>query len=106
MAKTGGLALRDRRALIRQEQAALPQLLEFHSPSAALAVTPVVRGARTVNAVVCSLVGACFLAGGLIPVDKVVTAQGKVISVDATNVVQPLETSIVRSVDVRVGLSV
>ena len=40
---------------------------------------------------------------GLIPIDRVVTAQGKVVSQAPTIVVQPLETSIVRSIDVREG---
>jgi hemolysin D len=91
------------KGLRRNEAAALPGLLEFHSPSAALAVAPVQYGARGINMVVCSLAAACFAAMALIPVDKVVVAQGKVVAQTATSVVQPLETAIVRSVDVREG---
>lgn len=98
----GGLTLRGPRRLTR-ETAALPSLLEFHSPSAALAVTPVVGGARGTTLVVCTLAAACFAAAGLIPVDKVVTANGKVVAQTPSTVVQPLETAIVRSVDVREG---
>ncbi len=91
------------RASKRREAAALPSLLEFHSPTAALSVAPVQYGARSTTLLVATLVAACFLAGGLIPVDKVVTATGKVVADSATTVVQPLETSIVRSIDVREG---
>jgi HlyD family secretion protein len=49
---------------------------------------------------------ACLTAMGLIPIDRVVTAQGKVVSRQPSLVVQPLETSVVRSIDVTVGQSV
>lgn len=80
-----------------------PALLEFHSPTGALTMTPVLRAARGTTWVVCSLAIACIGAAGLIPIDKVVTAQGKVVAQSATSVVQPLETAIVRSIDVREG---
>ena len=85
-------------------EASLPTLLEFHSPTQALAITPALRGARGTSWVVVSLVVACFAASALIPVDKVVTATGRiVVAQQATSVVQPLETAIVRSIDVREG---
>jgi HlyD family secretion protein len=87
----------------RADAAALPALLEFHSPSAALTVTPALHAARGTTWVVCSLVTACIAAAALIPIDKVVTTQGKVVAKSATSVVQPLETAIVRSIDVREG---
>ena len=98
----GALTLRGEKSATR-ETAALPSLLEFHSPTAALAATPVVGGARGTILVVSTLAAACFAAAGLIPVDKVVTAQGKVVAQSASSVIQPLETAIVRSVDVREG---
>jgi hemolysin D len=49
---------------------------------------------------------AAVAAMALIPVDRVVTAQGKVVSESATLVMQPLEASIVLSIDVRDGESV
>jgi hemolysin D len=49
---------------------------------------------------------ACLMAMGLIPIDRVVTAQGKVVSRELLLVVQPLETSVVRSIDVTEGQSV
>ena len=47
-----------------------------------------------------SMFAACLVAMWLIPIDRVVTAQGKVVSQAPMLVVQPLETSIVRSIDV------
>lgn len=82
---------------------ALPSLLEFHSPTASLALAPVLGGARGTIWVVCSLAAACITAAAVIPIDKVVTAQGKVVAQAPTSVVQPLETAIVRSIDVREG---
>lgn len=93
----------DKRGVERAETASLPSLLEFHSPTAALAVAPVQYHARGTIWVVCSMVMLCFAAAGLIPVDKVVTASGKVVPDHASTVIQPLETAIVRSVDVREG---
>jgi len=49
---------------------------------------------------------ACLVAMGLIPIDRVVTAQGKVVSREPLLVVQPLETSVVRSIDVTEGQGV
>lgn len=81
----------------------MQQVLEFHSPTAALALAPLQGGARGTTWVVCSLVAACAAAASLIPVDRVVTAQGRIIARSPTSVVQPLETAIVRSIDVREG---
>ena len=49
------------------------------------------------------MVAAFIAAAALIKVDSVVTAQGEVMSKKSTLVVQPLETSIVREIDVHVG---
>lgn len=87
----------------RAEAAPLDALLEFQSPSAALAIAPVRVGARGTTWVVCTLAVACGAAMALIPIDKVVTAQGRIVSQAPTVVVQPLDTAIVRSIDVREG---
>jgi hemolysin D len=84
----------------------LPVVLEFLSPSAAIAATPVSGASRGVIWIVVSLFAACVAALGLIRVDRVVTASGRVISKTATVVVQPLETSIVRSIAVHEGQKV
>jgi hemolysin D len=84
----------------------LPAILEFESPSTAITATPVPLTARHIVWMVSSMFAAAVAAMALIPVDRVVTAQGKVVSESATLVMQPLEASIVRSIDVRDGESV
>ncbi len=91
---------------IRPDAAVSPALLEFQSPSAAIVAAPVPRMARGTIWIVCSLFAACLVALGVIPIDRVVTARGKVVSQAPTLVVQPLETSIVRSIDVAEGQNV
>ncbi len=94
-------------SVLRGEQAARPAplnaFLEFQSPSAALAAAPVRVSARGTTWVVVSLVAACAAAMALIPIDKVVTARGRIVSEAPTVVVQPLDTAIVRSINVREG---
>ncbi|MBV9251964.1 MAG: HlyD family type I secretion periplasmic adaptor subunit [Acetobacteraceae bacterium] len=84
----------------------MPAILEFQSPSTAIINAPVSRGTRSTVWVIASMFAACITALGVIKVDQVVTAQGKVIAKDPTLVVQPLETSIVRSIDVHEGQAV
>ncbi len=84
----------------------LPVILEFQMPSTAITGTPVPRVARGVVWIIASMFGAILLAMGLIKVDRVVTAQGRVVSQSATLVLQPLEASIVRSIDVHEGQTV
>lgn len=81
-------------------------ILEFQSPSQAIASVPIPRTARGTIWVISSMFAACVTAMGLIPIDRVVTAQGKVVSKVPLLVVQPLDTSVVRSIDVTEGQSV
>src|SRR5512140_164605 len=85
----------------RNETATLPAILEFQSPTAAVISTSVPRSARGVVWMVSALFASIVVTMGLIPIDRVVTAQGKVVSEAATLVVQPLETAIVRAINVR-----
>jgi HlyD family secretion protein len=84
----------------------LPVILEYQSPSTAIVNAPVPRIARGVSWTVGSMVLACFAAMAIVKVDKVVTAQGKVVARAPTIVVQPLETAIVRSIEVHEGETV
>jgi hemolysin D len=84
----------------------LPIILEFQSPSTAIINTPTPRSARNISWLISSMVLSCVAAAFLIKVDRVVTTPGRVVAQAATLVVQPLETSIVRSVEVREGDSV
>lgn len=80
-----------------------PAILEFQWPSTAVANAPIPRAARGIVWAIFSLVIALIALAGLIPVDQVVTTRGLVISKSPNIVVQPLETAIVRSIDVREG---
>ena len=88
---------------LQLDSRSLPEMLEFHSPTAALMVTPVLPAARPVVWLVATLAASCITAAGMIPIDRVVTARGRIVADQATSVVQPLETAIVRSIDVHEG---
>ncbi|MBR1193829.1 HlyD family type I secretion periplasmic adaptor subunit [Bradyrhizobium sp. AUGA SZCCT0240] len=55
---------------------------------------------------VVSAILASMAVAALFPIDMVVTGSGRVVSLQATNVVQPLETAIVRAINVREGQTV
>src|SRR3954453_23977704 len=78
----------------------LPAILEFQWPSTAIVNAPIPRSARGTVWVITSLVIVMIATMGLIPVDQVVSVHGVAISKAATILVQPLETAIVRSIDV------
>jgi HlyD family secretion protein len=84
----------------------LPVILEYQSPSSAIINMPMPRMARRVSWSIFGLVVSLFTVSGIIKVDRVVTAPGVVVSKASTVVVQPLETAIVRSIDVDVGQTV
>jgi HlyD family secretion protein len=105
MSKTSTKAL----TLVRRRPApdpTLPAILEFQWPSTAIANAPVPRSARGVVWVITSMVVVLIAILGLIPVDRVVTVRGIVVSKARTIVVQPLETAIVRAIEVREGQQV
>ena len=90
----------------RRSDPALPTILEFQQPSTAVINAPIPRSAQGTVWVVASLLIAIIAAAGIIRVDQVVTANGEVVSRAPTLLVQPLETAIVRKIDVRVGQKV
>ena len=90
-------------ALAERNDPTLPAILEFQSPSTAVINAPIPRSARHTVWVIGSMFVATVLAMGVIKVDTVVTAHGQVVSKLPTLVVQPLETAIVREIDVHVG---
>ncbi|MDR3538442.1 MAG: HlyD family type I secretion periplasmic adaptor subunit [Acetobacteraceae bacterium] len=93
-------------AVAERHDPALPVILEFQSPSSAILNTPIPPIARRISWIIGSMVLAAMAATGMIKVDQVVTAPGRVVSRSATLVVQPLETAIVRSIDVTEGETV
>ena len=78
-------------------------LLEFHSPSAAMAARPPTATALYTTWIVSSLALASVLVMALFPIDRVATASGALVPTVPMVVVQPLETSIIRSIDVHEG---
>jgi hemolysin D len=78
-------------------------LLEFHSPSTALIDLPPNAAALYITWVVSALVVTSIVLMSVCPLDQVVSSQGRLTSTDATLVVQPLETAIIRSIDVHEG---
>jgi hemolysin D len=97
-------------ALTRRQTApadpTLPAILEFQWPSTAIVNAPVPRSARGIVWLIASMVAALVTTLGLLPIDQVVTARGIVVSKSPTVLVQPLETAIVRSIDMREGQEV
>src|SRR5450759_1139977 len=84
----------------------LPAILEFQWPSPAIVNGKVPRSARGIVWLVASMVFVLVATLGLISTDQVVTARGIVVSKSPTILVQPLDTAIVRSIEVREGQEV
>jgi len=81
----------------------LPVILEYQSPSTAIINMPMPLTARNITLTISSMIVALLVLVAVVKIDQVVVAQGIVLSKAPTLVVQPLETSIVRSIDVTVG---
>ena len=81
----------------------LPAILEYQSPSTAIVNMPMPRIARGFILTISSMMVVLTILAATIKLDRVVTANGVVIARNSTIVVQPMEISIVRSIDVNVG---
>jgi len=79
------------------------EMLEFYSPSTALAAVPAKRTARNMVAVISTLVLSVFVLFYFMTMDRIVISQGKVVSLVPEVVVQPLNTSIVKTIAVSAG---
>lgn len=88
---------------MRAKDPTTPAILEFQWPSTAVSNAPIPRAARGIVWIISSMVIALIALAGLIPVDQVVTTRGLVVSQSPNIIVQPLETAIVRSIEVREG---
>jgi hemolysin D len=91
------------RSLAARDDPTLPAILEFQSPSIAITNAPIPRSARGITWVIASMLLAIIVALSVIKVDEVVTAQGIVGSTVPNMVLQPLDQSIVRSINVKPG---
>jgi len=81
----------------------LPAILEYQSPSSAIINLPMPRIARGFTLTLSSMILATLVVSGVIKVDRVVTASGLVVARSPTIVVQPLEASILRAIEVHPG---
>ena len=79
------------------------ELMEFYSPSLALSSVPAKRAARNTILLFGLMVGIIFILFGVMTVDRTVVASGKVVSLTPEVVVQPLTTSIVKTIAVSAG---
>ena len=80
-----------------------PMLMEYQSPTAALIARPVPLASRHTGWTIVGLIAAVLAALALIPIDRMVAASGKVTATGGNLNVQPLEVSLVRSVNVKEG---
>jgi len=80
-----------------------PVLLEYRSPTAALIARPVPVGARYTTRVIGGMFAILFAVAALAPIDRVVTAAGRVTATTGNLMVQPLEVSLVRAIAVKEG---
>lgn len=80
-----------------------PAILEFQWPSTAIINAPIPRAARGIAWTVTSMVLVLIVLAGIIPIDQVVSARGMVVSKTPIILAQPLDTAIVRSIDVHEG---
>lgn len=89
--------------LVERKDPTLPVILEFQSPSTAIVNAPVPRSARSTALIVSAMIFSLLIAMSVLKVDRVVVSPGKVVSTTATIMLQPLDTSIVRSIEVKSG---
>ncbi len=90
-------------AMARANDPASRALLEFESPTVSLIARPIRVGIRyTIWSLALAMVVMLVIAG-TVPIDRVVTTHGRVVPRTHNIVVQPLETAIIRSIDVREG---
>ncbi|MGR6433087.1 HlyD family type I secretion periplasmic adaptor subunit [Rhizobium sp. PAMB 3182] len=76
---------------------------EFISDSAEILNAAIPKAARMTVTVVAAFVGVAILLSILIPIERVVSSTGRIISEAPHVVIQPIETSIVREIHVREG---
>lgn len=89
-------------ALVSKQQLSAV-IIDFQSDAVELEERPPPRVAKVTLYALSTLIGAIILWTSVSEVDEVVIATGKLVTSQPTMVVQPLETSIIRTLDVTVG---
>ncbi|MBV8614760.1 MAG: HlyD family type I secretion periplasmic adaptor subunit [Acetobacteraceae bacterium] len=87
----------------RAEPATALALLEFQSPTEAVIERPIPLAGRAVIWTIAAAVSSVALITGVYPVDRVVSVSGKTVANVPNVAVQPLDTSVVRAIDVKEG---
>lgn len=91
-------------SLRRATQPPLPAYAQdYLSDAEAIGEQPLPPGARIVLYMMLAFVVFAIIWASLSEIDRVVVARGKVVTTSPNIVVQPMETSVIRSIDVRVG---
>ncbi len=80
-----------------------PAVLEFQSPTSVILEAPPKRSARNTVWIVAALLVTMLLIAQFMPMDMEVSANGQVVSRAPTIQLEPLQTAIVRAIDVHVG---
>jgi HlyD family secretion protein len=80
-----------------------PAAVPFQPDAAMIEETPLPPAARSAIYIVAALVVTALLWATFSQVDRVVTARGKLVTIDPLIVVQPLETAVIRTINVGVG---
>jgi hemolysin D len=80
-----------------------PEMLEFYSPSIALQAVVPKLAARNAVLLIGTLVLMIILVAATFKMDRVVTANGKIVSLSPELVVQPLNAAIVKTIAVSAG---
>ena len=89
-----------------------PVLMEFQSPTASVIARPVPLASRHTTWVIAAMFASLFAVVGLVPIDRVVNASGKVSAITGNLTVQPFgspnsgmpqNVSLVRSINVKEG---
>lgn len=77
--------------------------LEFVSPTAAEIARPPARAARNVSLILAGLFAGAVALAALLPIERVVSAPGRLVGTVPNILVQPLEPAILRSFNVRLN---
>ncbi|HEX3347360.1 MAG TPA: HlyD family type I secretion periplasmic adaptor subunit [Acetobacteraceae bacterium] len=78
-------------------------VLEFQSPTAALIARPIPVTARITVWIIAAMFVSLVVVAGVMPINRVVVTKGTLVSKSPNAVIQPLETSIVRAINVDEG---
>ncbi|HET6519626.1 MAG TPA: HlyD family type I secretion periplasmic adaptor subunit [Geminicoccaceae bacterium] len=90
----------------RRRRSARQRIVEFLPDVVGLEERPAPFAARALLLAIVALVVAAVAWASMVEIDRVVTARGKLVSTGRHVLIQPLETSVVRAIEVGVGQTV